>query len=93
MYILPIGLIFHVIDCFEICSFFFQSIQENSSSKVKFPNIEKTNGRGGEKFQARNWKVLSKKDIQKLPPQQRSKYMAVRKGICPLQIFFIKVLL
>ncbi|XP_074608256.1 uncharacterized protein LOC141860913 [Acropora palmata] len=49
---------------------------EESSSKVKFPDIEKTNGRGGEKFQARNWKVLSKKDIQKLPPQQRSKYMA-----------------
>lgn len=53
---------------------------EKSSSSVKLPNIEKTSARGGnsenERFKARNWKVLSKKEIQKLPPQQRSKYLA-----------------
>jgi len=53
---------------------------EKSSSNVKLPNIEKKSAReegsGGERFHARNWKVLSKKEIQKLPPQQRSKYLA-----------------
>lgn len=49
---------------------------EKSSSSVKLPNVENTTIREGERFQAKNWKVLSKKDIQKLSPQQRSKYLA-----------------
>ena len=57
--------------------------QDKSSSSVKLPNIEKKGSAGGddgrERFHARNWKALSKKEIQKLPPQQRSKYLAVRK--------------
>ena len=58
--------------------------QEKSSSTVKLPNIENKSAREGgdnerERFQAKNWKVLSKKEIQKLPPQQKSKYLAVRK--------------
>ena len=54
--------------------------QEKSSSHVKLPDIEKKSAREGERFQAKNWKMLSKKEIQKLPPQQRSKYLAVRKA-------------
>lgn len=54
---------------------------EKSSSTVKLPNIENKSAREGgdnerERFQATNWKVLSKKEIQKLPPQQKSKYLA-----------------
>ncbi|XP_027050633.1 protein LKAAEAR1-like [Pocillopora damicornis] len=53
---------------------------EKSSSSVKLPNIEKKSSGGDdqprEKFHATNWKSLSKKEIQKLPPQQRSKYLA-----------------
>ena len=56
--------------------------QDKSSSSVKLPNIEKKSPGGGdddsERFHAKNWKALSKKEIQKLPPQQRSKYLAVR---------------
>lgn len=54
---------------------------DKSSSTVKLPNIEKKSSGGEEeqlreKFHATNWKSLSKKEIQKLPPQQRSKYLA-----------------
>lgn len=53
---------------------------DKSSSSVKLPNIEKKSSPVGdgnrERFHARNWKALSKKEIQKLPPQQRSKYLA-----------------
>ncbi|KAJ7370499.1 hypothetical protein OS493_032065 [Desmophyllum pertusum] len=53
---------------------------DKSSSSVKLPNIEKKSPGGGdddsERFHAKNWKALSKKEIQKLPPQQRSKYLA-----------------
>lgn len=49
---------------------------ENSSSSAKLPKIEEKSIRAEERFQARNWKILSKKEIQKLPPQQRSKYLA-----------------
>ena len=56
--------------------------QDKSSSSVKLPNLEKKSSPVGngdrERFHARNWKALSKKEIQKLPPQQRSKYLAVR---------------
>lgn len=61
------------------CLLYF-SKQEKSSSHVKLPDIEKKSPGGGERFQAKNWKMLSKKEIQKLPPQQRSKYLAVRKA-------------
>ena len=91
-YITGLFVIFRVTDCecdpctptydmdsLHVCTF---CQQEKSSSSVKLPNIEKTSARGGnsenERFKARNWKVLSKKEIQKLPPQQRSKYLAVR---------------
>ena len=91
-YITGLFIIFRVADCqcdpctthlwhesLHVCVF---CQQEKSSSSVKLPNIEKTSARGGnsenERFKARNWKVLSKKEIQKLPPQQRSKYLAVR---------------
>ncbi|CAB4018685.1 Hypothetical predicted protein [Paramuricea clavata] len=40
-------------------------------SNVKLPEIDSTEG-----FQARNWKQLNKKEIQKLDPVQRSRYMA-----------------
>ncbi|XP_046839310.1 protein LKAAEAR1-like isoform X2 [Xenia sp. Carnegie-2017] len=40
-------------------------------SNVKLPKIRST-----EAFQARNWKQLSKKDLQKLDPVQRSRYLA-----------------
>ena len=60
--------------------------QDKSSSSVKLPNIEKKSSPVGddarERFHARNWKALSKKEIQKLPPQQRSKYLAVRYRCC-----------
>ncbi|KAL9961476.1 hypothetical protein ACROYT_G030422 [Oculina patagonica] len=53
---------------------------DKSSSSVKLPNIEKKSSAGGndgrERFHAKNWKALSKKEIQKLPPQQKSKYLA-----------------
>lgn len=66
---------------FSLCNY-TSSEQEKSSSSVKLPNIEKKSSGGDdqprEKFHATNWKSLSKKEIQKLPPQQRSKYLAVR---------------
>ena len=40
-------------------------------SNVKLPEIHSNEG-----FQARNWKQLSKKEIQKLDPVQRSRYLA-----------------
>ncbi|XP_060069980.1 protein LKAAEAR1-like [Ylistrum balloti] len=39
----------------------------------KLPPIDRDNGDPNEKFKARNWK---KKDIRKMNPQQRSRYMA-----------------
>ncbi|KAK3697762.1 hypothetical protein QZH41_011998, partial [Actinostola sp. cb2023] len=51
-----------------------------SGSNVKVPNVPNTEARvinePGEKFQAKNWKALSKKEVQKLSPFERSKYLA-----------------
>ncbi|KXJ12396.1 protein LKAAEAR1 [Exaiptasia diaphana] len=51
-----------------------------SESAVKLPKIPdpKPGGRQSprEKFQAKNWKSLSKKEVQKLSPLERSKYLA-----------------
>ena len=73
---------FSAVLCHCSLSNYTSSEQEKSSSSVKLPNIEKKSSGGDEqlreKFHATNWKSLSKKEIQKLPPQQRSKYLAVR---------------
>ncbi|XP_031548837.1 protein LKAAEAR1-like [Actinia tenebrosa] len=51
-----------------------------SGSKVKLPNIREAEGGGRgdgrEKFQAKNWKNFSKKELQKLSQLERSKYLA-----------------
>lgn len=59
----------------------FYVISKESGSKVKLPNIREAEGAGGgegrEKFHAKNWKALSKKEVQKLSQLERSKYTAV----------------
>jgi len=50
-----------------------------SSTTVKLPQIENKeaiNPEHGERFQAKNWKVLGKKEFQKLSPQEKSRYLA-----------------
>ncbi|XP_001634879.2 protein LKAAEAR1 [Nematostella vectensis] len=49
-----------------------------SGSNVKLPQLEASSGdrSTGERFQARNRTQLNKKEIQKLPPHQRSRYLA-----------------
>lgn len=50
-----------------------------SSTNVKLPKIENKGAKKtepGERFQAKNWKLLGKKEIQKLSTQERSRYLA-----------------
>ena len=46
---------------------------------MKLPQIDKAADCSGndERFQAKNWKSLSKKELQKLTSQERSRYFAV----------------